>query len=286
MRAGAFALVAFPLVVAACGDGHWGHHRRWGRGGSENEVVFGIRQRIDPKGNREVRASYEYLSIAHQGGSKLEVFRDGDGDGTCYYERFDTRIGTAPVDDGVATWSGGMLPTGGFNVLANQLEPTYLAGAGWSTGQALTFEVAGFALPRIRPESMPAPAAELTVTAITPAAPAEGSAISLSSTDAIGVTWQAVDEAEPTRIMVSLDTDEEDSAGGGLRCFSDAKSGSAVIPAEWVARLFSGVAPGAPLKGTLGVSTHRQLTIPARSDWTVYAVATTLHEERRWTSAR
>lgn len=285
MRVVSLGFLSISLLATSaigCGDHDW-HHRRYGHG-ADNEVIFGIRQSTDAAGKREVRASYEYLSIAHRGGSRLEVFRDGDGDGTCYYERFDERIGTAPVDDGVAVWTGGLLPASGLQVLANQTEPARFDGPGWSTGQELTFDVSGFALPRIPRESMPAPAAELTVTGVTP--PVGEGGITLASTSSIAVTWQATAEREPTRVMLSLDTEEPNSAGGGLRCFASAKSGSAVIPAEWVARLFSGVPAGAALTGTLGVSTHRQLSIAARGGWMVYAVATTLHQEHRWTSSR
>lgn len=343
-------------AVAACGDDGW--YRYY----DDNEILFGISQRIDPAtGKKQVSAGYEFLGLARRGGWSVSAFRDGDGEGTCYFERYDNRLGQPHVESGVATFSGGSLPAGGLQILANQGDVT-LDNAGWATGDLLTFDASGFAMPPLRGGTMNAPAAELTITSITPqpsSNDANGS-FDLSTTTDIDVTWTAVSEKVPTRVMVSLVTEEpaaasagastpdaavdtgasavdtgapapadagadpdaavatdagdassppsdaststpatpntttpppaapvvNDIPSGNVRCFSAAKDGHAIIPHAWIARLFSAVDPSHPVRGHLEIATHRQLTIYARSSWTVYVVASTQHRSIAFKGSR
>jgi hypothetical protein len=277
-------LALAPLTIvtfAGCGDFDDGYYDY-----SDNEIVFGIRQRIDTaSGKAEVTAGYEYLGLAHKGGWVTNVFRDGDGEGTCYFERFDNRLGPLQVESGVATWSGGKLPAPGLQVLANQRESTKLEGEGWGPNDTLTFDVTGFAMPSLQAVSMSAPRIDLAITAITPAAD-RANEVSLKPTDDVGVTWTPPSTEPATRVMVTLETEEEEGPGGGVRCFGPSTSGSAVIPAKWVARLFSSVDPAKSIKGRIAVSSHRQITYFARGDWTAYIVATTQHLEQPFVGVR
>ncbi len=281
---GRFLLIGTVLTtcVAGCGDYDYGYYRY-----PANEIVFGIRQRIDPaSGESSVTASYEYLGLAHKGGWAASVFRDGDGDGTCYFERYGDRLGHPQVESGVATWTGGKLPAAGLQVLANQAEPTELAGAGWGTDDMLTFDVSGFAMPRFETVTLRAPRTELEITAISPAVAEGATETTLAPTDDVGITWTPTSRDGWTRVMVTLETDEEDNPGGGVRCFGTSTSGSVVIPAKWVARLFSSVDPAKPIKGRISVASHRQITYLARGGWAAYIVATTLHREQPFTGSR
>ncbi|MBN9161298.1 MAG: hypothetical protein BGO98_33655 [Myxococcales bacterium 68-20] len=281
---GRFLLIGSVLMmfVAGCGDYEDGYYRY-----GANEIVFGIRQRIDPaSGESSVTASYEFLGLADKGGWATSVFRDGDGDGTCYFERYDNRLGQPHVESGVATWVGGKLPAAGLQVLANQPEPTQLAGAGWATDDLLSFDVSGFAMPRLQTVTMKAPRTELEITAISPALAEGATETSLAPTNDVGVTWTPTSRDGWTRVMVTLETDEEGNPGGGVRCFGSSTSGSVVIPAKWVARLFSSVDPAKPIKGRISVASHRQITYLARGSWTAYIVATTLHREQPFTGSR
>lgn len=282
---GRFLLAPLVIVAAsACGeydDGYYGY--------SDNEIVFGISQRVvDPaSGQTEVRAGYEYLGLAHKGGWVANVFRDGDGEGTCYYENYGYRLGQPHVESGVAIWTGGKLPQAGLQVLANQPEPTKLEAAGWGSDDTLTFDVSGFAMPRLQTVTMNAPRTDLAVTAITPAAPEGAAELSIKATDDVGVTWTPPEASAATRVMVTLETENESGEPvSGVRCFGTSSSGSAVIPSKWVARLFSSVDAEQPIKGRLGVSSHRQITYQARGSWTAYIVATNLHREQAFTGVR
>ena len=188
------------------------------------------------------------------------------------------------VESGVATWTGGKLPASGLTVLANQPEPSKVRGEGWLASDTLTFDASGFAMPRIRAVTMNAPRAEIGDTTIAPALAEGATELSLNATDDVAVTWPAVDA--PARVMVSLETEEANGPGGEVRCFGTPRSGSAVIPAKWVARLFSSVDPGAPIKGRLEIASHRQVTYHTRGSWTVYVVATTVHREQVFVGVR
>jgi hypothetical protein len=273
-----------PIVfagAAACDDERdYGDYRG-------NEIIFGLRQEQNTTtGQKDLSASYEFLGLTNRGGWEMAVFRDGDGEGICYFERYDHRLGQPRVEGGVATFRGGALPPGGVQLLANQPTPVKIAGAGWATNDLLTFNVSGFAMPPIDTATMLAPAADLTITGMSPAAPKDGAPLALSSTDDIGISWTPVTEKMPSRVMISLETEEPNDPGGDVRCFSSAWVGTAVIPHQSVAFLFSSVNVGIPIKGHLLVATHRQLTIDAEGDWTVYVVATTIQRDLAFTGTR
>ncbi len=285
-----------PLVFLAVGCDDYGYYDR--HYGGDNEIVFGIQQRTvtTPDGAQatEVSAGYDFLRLAKRGGWGPAVFRDGDGEGTCYFESFDDRLGKPRVEDGTAMFTGGTLPSpNGLQLLANQPEDTKYAGAGWADGDVLTFDVMGFAMPRIPTLEMYAPRTKLEGTTIAPAPSASAdpssvgsSTIEIRTSDAVGVTWARPTEGARSRVMVSLETEEEGGRGSQVRCFGRSESGSAVIPAEWVARLFSTVDPDKPIKGHLEIASHRQYTYYGRGNWIVYFVATTLHEQHAFTGVR
>jgi hypothetical protein len=272
------ALMAVALA-SGCGDGDYS-------GYGQNEIVFGISQRTTASGTREVTGGYEYLHLARKGGWAPDVFRDGDGEGTCYFERFEDRLGRPHVESGAATFAGGKLPPLGLQILANQPEDSKHDGVGWGDGDVLTFDVSGFAMPRIPSASMFAPREALDVKAITPTPAAGAAGLSIKASDDVSVTWEPIGDSPPSRVMVSLETDEENGAGGQVRCFSSAVSGSAIIPSAWVARLFSAVDPAVSIKGHLAIASHRQVTILGRGSWIVYVVATTVHREQAFAGVR
>jgi hypothetical protein len=279
---GAPIVIGLAAAVAGCDDfddGYYGH--------GENEIVFGIRQRVEPTtGKTELSAGYEFLGLANKGGWVTNVFRDGDGDGTCYFERYDDRLGPLRVESGVATWSGGKLPENGLQVLANQTEPTKLEAQGWGADDILTFDVTGFAMPRLSAVHMNAPRMDLAITGIVPAVAEGASEATIKPSDDVGVTWTPTPRESATRVMVTLETEEEGSAGGGVRCFASSHSGSVVIPAKWVARLFSSVDPAKPIQGHVAVASHKQVTYYAKGGWTAYIVATTEHRAQPFRGER
>ena len=282
---GRFLLAPVVMIAALSGCGHYddGYY-----GYSDNEIVFGIRQRVDAAtGKTEVTAGYEFLGLAHKGGWETNVFRDGDGEGTCYFENFGHRLGQPRVESGVAIWTGGKLPASGLQVLANQREPSKLEAEGWGPDDQLTFDVSGFAMPRLQPVTMRAPRTDLAITAITPALAEGASEVAIKATDDVAVTWTPPESGAETRVMVTVETDDDAGASiAGVRCFGTSSSGGAVIPSKWVARLFSSVDAEKPIKGHVGVSSHRQTTYHARGNWTAYIVATTQHREQAFTGVR
>jgi hypothetical protein len=278
-------LIPVLLAVIACGCGEDDDYAD-----NESEIVFGIGQRTVKTSEgekKETTAGYEYLRLANKGGWGPWVFRDGDGEGTCYFERFEDRLGKPRVESGVATFRGGKLPSpAGLQILANQPDAK-LDGPGWADGDILTFDVSGFAMPPITTTMMYAPSGTLDIKAITPApAEASGTELSLKSTDSVGVTWTPVTTGPRSRVMVSLETEEESGRGSQVRCFGSPESGSAVIPSDWVARLFSTVPTSAPIKGHLEIASHRQVTIYARGSWIGYVVATNVQREQAFTGVR
>jgi hypothetical protein len=165
------------LVALACEESHFDPR------GDSNEIVFGIRQTPGADGGLTVSGDYEYLSLAHQGGWVAQVFRDGDGEGVCYFERFDHRIGKPHVESGAASFTGGQLPASGLQILANGAAVTE-SGPAWTDGQTLTFEVAGFAMPPIRTLTFHAPSTTLAITSISPAAAPSSTDAGPPATDA------------------------------------------------------------------------------------------------------
>ena len=298
-------LGSLGVVGLACDDGHFGIP-----GGDDNEIVFGIRQSPNgsPDAGPTVSGDYEFLSLARQGGWVAQVFHDGDGEGVCYFERFDHRIGKPHVESGAASFTGGQLPASGLQILANS-DVVIQNGVGWSDGQTLTFEVAGFAMPPIRTVTFPAPATTLAITSISPApasppdagagatdasaptdagsVPSIASDLVIRSTDDVKVTWTPT-EALPHRadVLVALVTEEANGPSGEVRCFGSGPSGTAIIPSLWVGQLFSAVDPATPVRGHLEIATHSQVTTRGRGDWTVYVVATSFQKELSFSGTR
>lgn len=274
-----FALVVLAAFGAGClGDEGAG----WGRG--ENEILFGISQRTHaPSGASEVVAGYEFLRLANHGGWATTASRAESG--SCYFERFDRRLGRLRVESGVATWTGGALPPSGLQVIANEPEAARHEGPGWATGETLTLEVSGFAMPEIGLVTMRAPRAELEITSVAPTLAEGATELSITETESVGVSW-APREDRGGHVLVSLSTEEPDGRGGNVRCFASASSGDLVVPARWVTRLFSSVDPETPIAGTLEIASHQQVTVRAPGGWAVYVVATTVHYEQRFTGVR
>lgn len=256
-------------VLPACDD----HDAYFG---NESEALFGIEQSVDEAGVPHLVAGYELLGLAdqHHRGWGLTAFREGAS--SCFLERLTDRIGPAPVDRGAAVFGGGRLPAAGLTVLANQPDAK-LDAEGWKTGDRLTFDVSGFALPRIDPFRMAAPRTELSVTGVTPVE------LAMKRTDDLTVTWTPPPADDPpSRVMVGLRTAD----GVEVRCFVREDEGRAVIPSAWVARLFDAADPARPLTGTLTIASHRQTTVYGQGNWIVYVVASHRHRELPFTGAR
>ncbi|HVJ88267.1 MAG TPA: hypothetical protein VM580_00585 [Labilithrix sp.] len=281
MRGRFLLLAVVALLALGCSD--------YPHAYDENEIVFGIQQRTDAaSGTSVVTADYEFLSLSRKGGWGAQVFRDGDGEGVCYFEVFDHRLGRPEVESGVARWTGGQLPQAGLQVLANQPAPSKIEGAGWGPNDALFFDVTGFAMPPLRTVAMYAPSVELAITAISPAQPTRATEMTIGTTDDVSVKWSPpAPHVNASRVMVTLETEDEAAhPHAGVRCFGSASSGSVVIPSARVSQLFSTVTGDKPIKGNLAVYSHRQVTYLARGGWVAYIVATTLHREQAFTGAR
>lgn len=270
MRRSLLALV----VLVACDPVY-----DYGGGGNANEIVFGISQ--DATG---VSADYEFIGIGGHGGSVAAAFRDGDGDGSCWFEDLDDRLGKAHVDNGTARWTGGTLGTNqdGLLILANQPAPTTQATPGWTSTDVLSFYAEGFAMPELGRVNLLAPADTLSIEAITPA-PDATNAIALTPSTDVGVTWTPVLDEAASRVLVSLET-----AHANVRCFNEAKTGSAIVPATWIAQLFEEEPKGSSttISGKLTIASHRQATVIAQGNWLVYVVATGVHRDIAFTGTR
>lgn len=251
--------------------------------GIANEIVFGIEQ-----SKEGVSTDYDFIGISGHGGSLAAAFRDGDGEGSCWFENLDNRLGKPHVDNGTARWTGGTLGTGGDGllVLANQPEPTKQATAGWTSSDTLSFYAEGFAMPPLDRVIMRAPLVELTVGTITPAPDATTGAIAITPKSDVGVTWTPPAEPTLSRVLVTLET-----AHANVRCFNRADTGSTIVPATWIAQLFPD--PRDPsdggsstISGKLTIASHRQTTMIAPGNWVVYVVATAVHRDIAFTGAR
>jgi hypothetical protein len=273
------ASVLLAFVSFGCDDDGYTYN-------DQSEIVFGIRQETGTNGKATVSAEYEFLSLARQGGWITQIFRDGDGDGLCYFERFDHRIGRPRVENGVALFRGGSLPAGGLEIFANQSDPVMQDGVGWTSGDLLAFDVSGFAMPPVRSVNLTAPPTTLSITSLSPAITPGETTLAVKGSDDIRVTWAPVDDPYSSHIMVSLVTQEADGPGGEVRCFASSMSGSAIIPSLWVGRLFQSVDSSSPVEGHLEIASHKQVTVHARSDWTVYVVATSVHRNQWFTGTR
>jgi len=251
----------FVLVVGlvGCDDDH--HFRR----AEANEILFGVEQRADAAGV-QVTGGYEFLGLAKRGGRGARVFRDGDGDGRCYLERLESRLGKPNVENGVAVFSGAKLPPSGVQILANQPDPK-LNAQGWSTGDTLLFETSGFAMPYVSSFRMKVPRTELEGIGVAPT--------ELRADTDLVTTWTPPVDGDASRVLVALRID-----GAEVRCFDDVASGKVVIPAKWLTELYATVADGGkPTTVRLTVASHRQVTVFAEGDWIAYVVATTVFRD-------
>lgn len=257
--------LALPLALGAC-EPIYPYE-----GGHANEVVFGIEQ----KGGA-VSADYEFIGLGGHGGSVAAAFRDGDGDGRCWFEDLDQRLGKPHVDTGFATFSGGTLgtpPGSGLLLQANQAAPTTQGSVGWTSADLLSFYAEGFAMPLLDRVMMQAPLVELAIGAIAPAPDAAG-AIALGPSTDVGVTWTPPAEETASRVLVTLET-----AHTNVRCFDRAVTGSIVVPAKWIALLFPADGSSSSVDGKLTIASHRQTTVIAPGNWLVYVVATAVHRD-------
>ncbi len=269
---GAFGVAC---LVTACGDGH-----PYGGRGDGSSIVFGISQKIDGGKVVETRAGYEFLELAnYKGGWETQVVYDGKS--TCIFERLEKRIGKPRVESGAASFSGGALPSDGVAIPANSEDIVQTDVTGWKTDDFLFFEATGFAMPRVPPQRMTAPAAELQITA----PPADGE-LSIRANEDFSFSWGVPDEKFPSRVMIAIETEEPDGRSGEVRCFYNAEDVDGVVPKLWLTRLASSVPAEQPIKGKVQIATHRQLTLYARGGWTIYVVATTLHREQPFTMPR
>lgn len=268
-------LVVVSVGLAGCfGDG-WEH-----RSYSDSEIVFGINQTKSADGKITTSVGYEHLDVRDHGWSTRGfVSRDR----SCWAERLDDRLGQPKVEGGVALFKGGLLPAGGIAVIANRGDDLTFDGPAWSTtGEALTFEARGFAMPEIEPARLRVPSLDLAVLA-----PADAAAevpvrldqeleVSWTKPDANGVAENVVAS------LVAVPEGQPDSRGVELRCFFDRDAGTGHFPSKLMERFVSlaeGV-PGGVVKGKLRIATHRQLTIFADGGWTVYVVASVDQREQ------
>jgi hypothetical protein len=267
MRGFAFGVVVFA-ALAGCGDGH---SERFG----VNEILFGIEQRTDASGVH-VKGGYEFLGLAKKGGWGAKIFRDGDGDGRCMLERLGERLGPQAVDSGVAVFSGAKLPPSGLQILGNHPDPK-IAAEGWTSGDKLTFEVSGFAMPYVSSFRMTVPRTDLADIAFAPPL----SEIASAARDLV-VSWKPALDDDASRVMVALRIDDG-KGGSEVRCFDDGASGNAIIPKKWIAELFATAPAGNPVSGHLTIASHRQVNVYAESQWIAYVVATTVFRDEPFT---
>lgn len=248
-----------------------------------SEIVFGISQARSADGKLSTSVGYEFLDVQGHGWSTVGYLSKGR---SCWAERLDARPGQPRVEGGVATFQGAALPDKGIAVIANRADDLVLDAPAWRAGgEALTFEARGFAMPNIGPETIHGPSTELALTK--PVAPAPDGAIAEIAIDArseqgLEIGWNVTGATAGPResVVASLVTVPEAAAGTPLsrgvelRCFFDRSAGSGTFPQALVARFAGLVGAGtAPIKGTLRIATHRQLTIHAAGGWTVYVVA-------------
>jgi hypothetical protein len=281
--------VALAPTLAGCDD------RDGLYGLEDDEIVFGITQEVGEGGAVTTSAGWEMLSLGGRGWSTLARL---DPDRACYLEATGTRLGTPYVDSGLARFGGPKLPTGALLVDAKAPGggEAKADGAGWSTGDALTFESRGFAIPDVPPIQLDAPPTELAITA-----PAPGE-LAVSREADLVVTWDPAlpggGHASGARdgddgVMAVLDVDAGAAGAGSppveLRCFFDRAAGTGSVPHELIAAMAprprdgqGGAAAGgaqaaAPeLRGTLVIGTHSQVSF-FDGDWLVYVVAGVHH---------
>ena len=280
----ALGVVMLGLAAGAAGcEGD--DHGRWGNR-QDSEIVFGIAQKKDADGKLTTTVGYEFLDVLDSGWSAVGLV---SRDRSCWAERLDGRLGQPHVEGGVATFEGGSLPPNGIAVIANRADDLVLDAPAWAgSGDRITFQAQGFAMPNIGPETLSPPSTELALLA--PADPAADVAVDTSKQE-LAITWKPADTAGKREAVVASlvaipEGSAPDSRGVELRCFFDHAAGTGSIPQALVTRFAALVGGSGAIKGTLHIATHRQLTIHAKGGWLVYVVASVDQREQPFTLER
>lgn len=226
------------IAVISCG--------RPPRQRAENEILFTLTQT-----SSSTDARWQFLTL------------DDDGqvqdrwDDECYFEPLDERRGDLRVEDGVATWKTPRLAKEGIVLRANEAH-THVERRAWNTGDAVSFDAHGFAMPEPKPLTFDAPPAELDVIA-----PIAGE---IAIGGELEVLWRPPPGESFARVVVQLDSDSDDR----IICFFGAPGGHGAIPGGLVDVLR---ARSRSKSGTLKIGTHRQVSIPGPDRWFIYVVA-------------
>lgn len=229
------------IAVVSCG--------RPPRQRAENEILFTLTQTA-----ASADARWQFLTL------------DDDGqvqdrwDDECYFEPLDERRGELRVEDGVATWKTPLIAHGGIVLRAD--EPNaHVDRRAWNTGDAISFDAHGFAMPEPKPLKFAAPPAELDVIA-----PIAGEIAVGAELDVLWRPPSGESLAPGTHVVVQLDSDSDDR----IICFFDADGGQGSIPSGLVDVLR---ARSRSKSGTLKIGTHRQVNVPGPDRWYIYVVA-------------
>lgn len=265
--------VLLPILLAA-GAGCSTHH-----GYDDNQIVFGISQSVDADtGETVTTAGYDLLELGRSGWRTTGWI---DRDRSCWVESLDRRLGRPIVEGGAATFRGGLLPPEGLTVTAATAaggdpgDPELRGSPGWRTGDVLTFDARGFAMPRVEGLQMRAPSTDLEITE-----PPAGE-LTIDKAADLPVAW-SLGERGRERVVVSLEIEAEEGRGHQLRCFFDRFDGQSTIPASLLARLAAAAGEG-PHKGHLHMGTHRQVTVQSAGGWVIYVVASVVTREQPFT---
>ncbi|MBX3191002.1 MAG: hypothetical protein KF819_28660 [Labilithrix sp.] len=264
-----FVALLAPVAVSACSfDSDGGYRRR-----SDAEIVFAISQAKNADGKLTTSVGYELLDLGSKGWTARGVVTK---DRSCWAEKLDDRLGQPKVEGGFATFEGGLLPQNGIAVVANRSEELTLDAPAWDVGgTALTFQARGFAMPDIPPTRLVVPSTTLAISQ-----PAETGEIKVQPTPELEIAWTDADAKHSENVVAALQTTPADgSRGVELRCFFERRAGKGSFPKVIVDRFLS-LAGDGEVKGTLSISTHRQLTIHADGGWKVYVVATVAQREQ------
>ena len=274
-------MLGLAASTAGCvGDdyGRWGYRQ-------DSEIVFGIAQKKSAEGKLSTSVGYEFLDVLDSGWSAVGLV---SRDRSCWAERLDGRLGQPRVEGGVATFEGGSLPPNGIAVIANRPDELVLDAPAWAgSGDRITFQARGFAMPTIAPQTLSLPSTELALLA--PADPAAEVAVDTTANELeIGWTPAATAGKRETVVasLVAIPENAPDSRGVELRCFFDHDAGKGRLPQALVTRFAALVGGTGVIKGKLHIATHRQLTIYAQGGWTVYVVASVDQREQPFTLAR
>ena len=279
----ALGVVMLGLVAttAGCdGDGYG----RWDQR-ADSEIVFGIAQKKNADGKLTTSVGYEFLDVLDSGWSAVGLV---SRDRSCWAERLDGRLGQPRVEGGVATFEGGSLPANGIAVVANRTDDLVLDAPAWAgSGDRITFQAKGFAMPNIGPQSFSPPSTELALLA--PADPAAEVAVDTTAKE-LEIGWTPAATAGQREAvvasLVAIPENAPDSRGVELRCFFDHDTGKGRLPQALVTRFAALVGGTGAIRGKLHIATHRQLTIHAKGGWTVYVVASVDQREQPFTLSR